>query len=57
MFSVVHDVTTSSCYLNYDLNSVRKWLFHWKMSFNLEPSKQAQEVKFTRKLRKKDYPY
>ena len=26
------------------------------MSFNPEPSKQAQEVIFTRKLQKKDYP-
>ena len=27
------------------------------MSFNPEPSKQAQEVIFTRKLQKKDYPH
>ena len=27
------------------------------MSFNAEPSKQAQEVIFTRKLQKKGYPH
>ena len=56
LFSVVHDITTSSCDLNYDLNRVREWAFQWKMSFNPEPAKQAQEVIFTRKLQKKDYP-
>ena len=56
LFSVVHDITTSSCDLNYDLNRAREWAFQWKMSFNPEPSKQAQEVIFTRKLQKKDYP-
>ena len=48
LFSVVHDVTISFCDLNYDLNRVREWAFQWKMSFNLEPSIQAQEVIFTR---------
>ena len=56
LFSVVHDIATSSCDLNYDLNRVREWAFQWKMGFNPEPSKQAQEVIFTRKLQKKDYP-
>ena len=56
LFSVVHNITASSCDLNDDLNRVREWPFQWKMSFNPEPSKQAQEVIFTRKLQKKDYP-
>ena len=55
LFSVVHEIATSSCDLNYDLNRVREWAFQWKMSFNPKPSKQAQEVIFTRKLQKKDY--
>ena len=42
--------------MNYNLNRARKWVFQWKFSFNPEPSKQAQEVIFTRKLQKKDYP-
>ena len=56
LFSLVHDIATSSCDLNYDLNRVRVWAFQCKTSFNLEPSIQAQEVIFTRKLQKKDYP-
>ena len=56
LFFVVHDITTSSCVLNYDLNRVREWAFQWKMSFNPEPSKPAEEVIFTRKLQKKNYP-
>ena len=57
LFSVVHDIATSSGDLNYDLNRVSEWAFQWKMSFNSEHSKQAQEVIFTRKLQKKDYPH
>ena len=52
-YSVVHDITISSCDLNYDLNRVREWAFQWKMTFNPEVSKQAQEVIFTSKLPKK----
>ena len=57
LFFVVHDIATSSCDSNYDLKRVREWAFQWKMSFNPEPSKQAQEVIFTHKLQKKDYPH
>ena len=32
LFSVVHDITTSSSHLNYDLHRVREWVFQWKMS-------------------------
>ena len=56
LFSVVHNITASSCDLNYDLNWVSEWAFQWKMSFNIEPSKKAQEFTFTRKLQKKYYP-
>ena len=52
---MVHDIDTSSCDLNYDLNRVKEWAFQWKMSFNAEPLKQAQEVIFTKKLQKIDY--
>ena len=34
LFYVVHDIATSFCDLNYDLNRVREWAFHWKVSFN-----------------------
>ena len=57
LFFVVHNITISSCDLNYDLNRVREWGFQWNMSLNPEPSKQAQEVILTRKLQKSYYPY
>ena len=56
-FSVVYNIATSSCDLNYDLSRVWESAFQWKMSFNPEPSKQAQEVIFTHKLQKKDYSH
>ena len=53
LFSLVHNITTSSWDLNYDLNSKRTG---FSMSFNPEPSKQAQKIIFTCKLQKKGYP-
>ena len=32
------------------------WAYPWKMSFNPDPSKQAQEVIFSRKCTKEDHP-
>ena len=29
LFSVVHNIATSSCDLNYDLNRAREWAFQW----------------------------
>ena len=49
LFSVVHDVNTSSTDLNNDLRKISDWAIQWKMSFNPDPSKQAQEVIFSRK--------
>ena len=42
--------------LNNDLKKINKWAFQWKMSFNPDPNKQAQEVIFSRKLNKPDHP-
>ena len=42
LFSVVHDVSASARELNGDLKKINKWAFQWKMSFNSDPSKQAQ---------------
>ena len=51
LFSVMHDITTSANELNNDLKKISDWAFQWKMSFNPDPSKQAQEVIFSRKLK------
>ena len=49
LFSVVYDVNTSANNLNNNLSKINDWEIQWKMSFNPNPSKQAQEVIFSRK--------
>ena len=44
LFSVVQDITLSAKNLNDDLNKIKKWTFQWKIIFNPDPKKQAQEV-------------
>ena len=55
LFSIVHDMNTSTSNLNNDLNKIKNWAIQWKMNFNPDPSKQAQEVIFSRKLQKKNH--
>ena len=52
LFSVIHDVNTSAKELNDDLKKVNDWVFQWKMSFNPDPSKKAQEVIFSGKSKR-----
>ena len=47
LFNVTHDINASANELNDDLKKVSNWAFQWKMSFNPDPSKQAQEVIFS----------
>ena len=56
LFSVIHNKQSSAQDLNVDLNKINHWAFRWKMRFNPDPSKQAQEVVFSRKLQKSVYP-
>ena len=42
--------------MNNDLRKIIDWAFQRKMRPNPNPSKQAQGVIFSRKLRKKSYP-
>ena len=51
LFSVVHDVNTSAKELNDELKKVNDWVFQWKMSFNPDPSKPAQEIVFSKSKR------
>ena len=41
---------------NNDLKKISDWAFQWKMSFNPDPCKQAQEVNFSRKLKNESHP-
>ena len=50
LFSIVYDLSNSTQDLNQDLAKIQDWAFKWKMSFNPDPTKQAQEVIFSRKV-------
>ena len=56
LFNVAHDINTLANKLNNDLKEVSNWAFQWKMTFNLEQSKQTQEVIFSRKFKKVPHP-
>ena len=43
LFSVIHDSVITTSELNSDLFRIKQWAFQWKMSFNPDPNKQAQE--------------
>ena len=42
-FHVVKYLNTSAEILNHDLTRISEWAYRWKMLFNLDPSKQAQD--------------
>ena len=47
---------TSANNLNKVLMKINDWAYQWKMSFNPDPNKQAQEVIFSRKKSKTPHP-
>ena len=47
LFSKVQDINRSANELNCDLEKVSNWAYQWKMQFNLDPNKQANEVIFS----------
>ena len=49
LFSKVSDIRKSASNLNDDLEKISYWVYQWKMQFNLDPNKQANEVIFSRK--------
>ena len=50
--SVVNDIQSTAATLLNDLTLISNWAFHWKMTFNPDLTKQAQEVIFGRKTKK-----
>ena len=42
--------------LNHDLKAIENWAFQWKMSFNPDPTKQAEQVIFSSKSIKAVHP-
>ena len=55
LFSVVHNMNTSTINLITDLKQNRNWEIQWKRNFNPDPTKQAQEVIFSKKVQKTNH--
>ena len=49
LFTKVLDINGSANKLNTDLKKITKWAHQWKMQFNPNPNKHANEVIFSRK--------
>ena len=49
IFSKAFDKNSSKKYINNDLYIINEWAFQWKMQFNPDSNKQANEVFFSRK--------
>ena len=50
LFSKIHDVNLSQIDLNEDLGKINNWAHQWKVSFNPDLSKKAQEVIFSSRV-------
>ena len=55
-FSLVNDANESFENLCNDLCIISNWAYQWKMSFNPDRSKQAQEIIFSRKTSIQSHP-
>ena len=49
LFSIVSDPLETANVLKEDVDKIGQWVEQWKMGFNLDPTKQAQEVVFSKK--------
>ena len=55
LFSVIHNITDSVNLLNSNLFKINEWALQWKMSFNSDPKKQAQEIIFSHKTSQRNH--
>ena len=56
LFTIVKDENESANVLNNDLSLISEWAFNWKMLYNADPTKPAQEVLFSRKKKTLNHP-
>ena len=56
LFSIVRDPVVSAQELNHDLDLINTWAHQWKMCFNPDPTKQAEEILFSQKLKNPVHP-
>ena len=55
-FTIVKDKNKNANILNNDLRRISKWAYNWKMFFNSDPSKPAQEEVFLSKKKLQSHP-
>ena len=48
LFTVVHEPSMASEEINRDLALIRKWAHDWRVLFNVDPQKQANELLFSK---------
>ena len=53
---MLHKADSSSTELNNNLAKITHWAQQWKMNFDLDSSKQAQDLIFNRKFNKGSHP-
>ena len=51
IFSTVTDPNVTANQINNELHNISTWGYQWKMIFNPDTSKQAQEVILSRKVK------
>ena len=56
LYAIVKHINESAIILNNDLLLISKWDFNWKMLFNPDPTKLAQEVIFSKKKETQTHP-
>jgi len=49
LFSIVENPKVSADILQHDLDKITEWAHQWKMSFNPDPTKPAEEILFSHK--------
>ena len=56
-FSKAFNINESANDVNIDLEKISQWAYQWKMQFNPDPNKQANEVIFSRKSNSSNLTY
>ena len=56
LFSIVHDPNVTANDLNNDSAKINDWTYQWKINFNPDPFKQAQEALFSIKIKRLNHP-
>ena len=56
LFSIAHDPNVTANDLNNDSAKINDWTYQWKINFNPDPFKQAQEAHYSIKIKRRNHP-